>query len=256
MKILMLQTDIAWDCPEENRTRAAAMVRDAAPADLVVLPEMFTTGFKMRPEVCAEKEDGATLAWMRALAAERDAAVAGSVAVEEGGRYYNRFYFVRPDGSYASYDKRHLFRMAGEHDRYMAGTERVIVEWRGFRILLQTCYDLRFPVFARNRNDYDMIIYVANWPASRIYAWETLLRARAIENLCYVVGVNRVGVDPDTAYDGRSALVDPRGEAIAYAPLGQQAAISGVVDLSVLRRFRSEFPALDDADTFSLKGIV
>lgn len=161
MKISLLQTDIRWKDPRANRRRAEELISDLPAADLIVLPEMFTTGFCTDPTETAEPADSETLAWMRSVAAARNAAVGGSVATEADGRYYNRFYFVKPDGSYATYDKRHLFSFAGEDKRYTAGTERVVVEHCGFRILLQVCYDLRFPVFARNRGDYDMILYVA-----------------------------------------------------------------------------------------------
>ena len=170
----------------------------AGRVDLIVLPEMFTTGFCVDPSHTADViDDGsAAVAWMRRMAVRYDAAVAGSVAVADGERYFNRMYFVRPDGCVEYYDKRHLFAMGGEADHYTAGHRRVVVGWRGVRILLQVCYDLRFPVFARSRGDYDMIVYAANWPTPRIAVWDTLLRARAIENQCYVAGVNRAGQDP------------------------------------------------------------
>jgi predicted amidohydrolase len=253
MKLLLIQTDIDWLSPLENRLRAGELI-DASPAsDLIVLPEMFTTGFVVSPEGVAEPDGGAeTLAWMQRLAASRDAAVAGSVAVDEAGRYYNRLFFVRPDGSFAKYDKRHLFSFAGEHERYTRGTERVTVEWRGWRILLQVCYDLRFPVFARNRGDYDMMLCVANWPTVRIHPWNTLLRARAIENVCYVAGVNRTGEDPYASYSGGTALVDFRGETLAAPDPGSREAVLCEADMEALRAFRAKFPALDDADDFNL----
>ncbi len=246
MKIQLLEMDIAWEQPEANRLRAAEMALEADDADLLVLPEMFTTGFTMSPEglPAGERDGTLTLEWMLALARERDAAITGSVAVEDGGRFYNRMYFVKPDGTYAFYDKRHLFGFAGEDKPYTPGNERVIVEWRGVRILLLICYDLRFPVFSRTRRaDYDMIVYVANWPASRIGAWDMLLRARAIENVCYVAGVNRTGSDPSIAYGGHSVLVDYKGESVE----------SGYVDAGKVAAFRTKFPALDDADDFELR---
>ncbi len=245
MKLLLLQTDIRWLAPGENRRRAGEMIDAALPGgseavDLVVLPEMFTTGFAVEPAGVAEADAGAeTLAWMRSVAARLNAAVAGSVAVEENGRYFNRLFFVKPDGEVARYDKRHLFSFAGEDKRYTAGAKRVVVEWRGWRILLQVCYDLRFPVFARNRGDYDMVIYTANWPTVRIHPWNTLLRARAIENVCYAAGVNRTGEDPFAAYSGGTAL----------AP-NSEGAVLCEVDMDALKAFRAKFPALDDADDF------
>lgn len=252
MKLLLLQTDIIWNNPAANRARAGELIAAAEPAELIVLPEMFTTGFCTEPEGIAEAVGAETLPWMQAVARKEGAAVAGSVATEEDGHYYNRFYFVRPDGSYAQYDKRHLFSFAGEDRRYTSGGERVVVEYNGWRILLQVCYDLRFPVFARNRGDYDMILYVADWPAVRIDAWNTLLKARAIENQCYVAGVNRTGNDPYLEYNGSSALIDFLGQPVAEAPLGREAALNGSIDREALAAFRERFPALGDADTFSL----
>ncbi len=255
MKILLLQTDIRWQSPSENRRRAAELIEAAPAADLVVLPEMFTTGFATEPAGVAEPQGEATLAWMRQTAARYDAAVAGSVAVEEEGNYYNRFYFVKPDGSCIAYDKRHLFTFAGEDKRYTAGRERVIVEWRGVRILLQVCYDLRFPVFARNRGDYGLILYAASWPTVRLHAWNTLLRARAIENVCYVAGVNRTGDDPQCSYSGGTALVDFRGETLVEAAPSSEEAVFCEIDQESLTEFRRKFPALDDADDYLLSFV-
>ena len=254
MKLLLLQTDTRWLAPDGNMRRAEDMIDASAAVDLIVLPEMFTTGFVVDPAGAAEPGGGEkTLEWMRTVAARRDAAVAGSVAVEVGGRYFNRLFFVKPDGSHVEYDKRHLFSFGGEHLRYTAGDERVVVEWRGWRILLQICYDLRFPVFARNRGDYDMALYVASWPSVRIHPWNTLLRARAIENVCWAVGVNRVGEDPFASYSGGTALIDFKGETAASAAEGRQEAVSCEASLEDLRAFRAKFPALDDADGFQLK---
>jgi predicted amidohydrolase len=249
MKLLLLQTDIRWLAPDENRLRiekliasasrvasggasggAAVSLWAASGVDLIVLPEMFTTGFVVSPAGVAETNGGVeTLTWMLSMAARTGAAVAGSVAVEEAGRFYNRLFFVRPDGSYSWYDKRHLFSFAGEDHRYTAGHERVVVEWRGWRILLQTCYDLRFPVFSRNRGDYDMVLYAASWPTARQAVWDILLRARALENVCYVAGVNRTGSDPAAKYSGGTALVNFRGEVVSGAAENapEEQAISG-----------------------------
>ena len=184
------------------------------------------------------------------MAERYDAAVTGSVAVADGERYFNRMYFVRPDGGVEYYDKRHLFAMGGEADHYTAGRRRVVVEWRGVRILLQVCYDLRFPVFARSRGDYDMIIYAADWPAPRIAVWDTLLRARAIENQCYVAGVNRVGSDPWCSYCGHTALIDPYGRDTAVCPEEETVVIGGI-DMDFLRAFRKKFPVLDARDMWA-----
>ncbi|MBO7331664.1 MAG: nitrilase family protein, partial [Alistipes sp.] len=196
MKVTILQRDILWADPATNIARADEAIARNAGSDLYVLPEMFSTGFCVEPETVAESLDGEALQWMKSKAAATNAAIAGSVVVTDGERYFNRFYFVKPDGEVEYYDKRHLFTYGGEHLRFTAGDRRVVMEWRGVRILLEVCYDLRFPVWARNRDDYDMIIYVASWPTTRMLAWSTLLVARAIENQCYVVGVNRVGSDP------------------------------------------------------------
>jgi predicted amidohydrolase len=253
MIVLLLQSNISWLAPAENRRRAAELIEKSPAADLIVLPEMFPTGFAVEPAGAAESDGGTeTLAWMRATAARHQAAVAGSVAVEEGGKYYNRFYFVKPDGTYAKYDKRHLFSFGGEQARYTPGTERVVVEWKGWKILLQVCYDLRFPVFARNRGDYDMILYVASWPTVRIHPWNTLLRARAIENICYVAGVNRTGEDPFASYSGGTALIDFKGETLAAAAPDSEETVLCEVDIEALRAFRAKFPALGDADDFTL----
>lgn len=252
MKILLLQMDLAWNSPGKNRDRVDELVEASPKSDLIVLPEMFTTGFCTSPKGIAEKAGADTLAWMQKTAREKSAAVAGSVATEKDGKYYNRFYFVKPDGGFSTYDKRHLFSFAGEDKEYTPGSERVIVEYGGVRILLQVCYDLRFPVFARNRGDYDMILYVANWPVPRIEAWNTLVRARAIENVCYVAAVNRVGSDPYCQYNGGTVLLDYVAKEISSARRGREEAAWGEIDMEALRGFRKKFPALDDADDFNL----
>lgn len=251
MKIVLLQTDIKWQAPEANRHHARELINNSPQVDLYILPEMFTTGFCMTPEGVAEKADTDTLKWMQSLANGKNAAIAGSVATEENGRYYNRFYFVKPDGNYTSYDKRHLFTFAGEHNEYAGGQERVIVEHAGFRILLQICYDLRFPVFSRNKGDYDMIIYVANWPTVRLEAWNALLKARAIENVCYVAAVNRTGDDPTNGYSGGTYLINFMGKTMAAAGKGEET-ICGETDMQALLDFRKKFPALQDADKFRI----
>lgn len=252
MKIVLLQTDIQWQEPQANREHAKKLIETSPQADLYILPEMFTTGFCMAPEGIAGKADTRTLEWMQVMAGEKNAVIAGSVATEENGQYYNRFYFVKPDGSYTTYDKRHLFTFAGEHNEYAAGKERVIVEHAGFRILLQICYDLRFPVFSRNKGDYDMIIYVANWPTVRLEAWNALLKARAIENLCYVAAVNRTGNDPANKYSGGTALIDFMGKTIVAAAENKEEPICGQTDMQALLDFRKKFPALQDADKFRI----
>lgn len=247
MKTVILQRNITWADPTENCRRAEEAMDRNAGADLYVLPEMFSTGFCTRPEGIAER-DGYSLEWMKRQAALRRAAIAGSVATEVEGNYYNRFYFVKPDGEVTHYDKKHLFTYGGEHLRFTPGTERVIVEWMGVRILLQVCYDLRFPVWARNRGDYDMILYVASWPTPRVEAWSALLVARAIENQCYVAGVNRVGTDPSCEYCGGTVVIDPYGKTIASCPRGEECEAMAEVDMEKLAAFREKFPVLNDAD--------
>ncbi len=253
MKLLLVQTDIVWGDPAANFRRVDELIVgvDVSDIDLIVLPEMFSTGFATEPRGIAERNGALSLEWMRRTAARTNAAVTGSVAVEQEGRFYNRMFFVKPDGDVTAYDKRHLFSFAGEHKTYTGGSERVVVEWRGWRILLQVCYDLRFPVFARSRGDYDMIIYSANWPSVRIDVWNTLTKARAIENLCYVAAVNRTGDDPYVSYSGGTYLFDYKGRAVA-SDTGTEQAIIAEADLDALRAFRRKFPAGDDADGFRL----
>jgi predicted amidohydrolase len=253
MDILLLQTDIEWQLPENNRRHIKEIIDFSPKADVIILPEMFTTGFCISPAKIAEKADTITFEWMQNVAKEKQAAIAGSISVEESGRYYNRLYFVKPDGNYFIYNKRHLFSFVGEGKEYTAGSERVIADYGGFRILLQVCYDIRFPVFSRNRGDYDMIVYVANWPVTRIGAWKTLLSARAIENQCYVAGVNRTGCDLSAKYNGGTALIDFLGNPVVSVESDTEEAVLGKVNIQSLNDFRRKFPALADADEFTLK---
>ncbi len=248
MKISILQLDLVWENPQENLRKADAAIASAPGADLYVLPEMFPTGFCTVPDGVAEPEGGLVLQWMKDKAARTDAALAGSVAVRHEGRYYNRFYFVTPDGSVTWYDKKHLFTYGGEHERFTAGDKRVVIEFRGVRIMLLVCYDLRFPIWSRNHGDYDMILYVASWPVTRMNAWKSLLVARAIENQCYVAGVNRVGTDPSNEYGGGSMVIDPYGKMIASCEDGVECSASAEIDIPMLEAFREKFPVLNDSD--------
>ena len=249
MKISLLQPDIVWGNPVANQEKLAEMMWGLDRSDLYVLPEMFSTGFAVEPAGIAEKE-GHTLAWMKQMAQELKGAVCGSVATEAEGNYYNRLYFVKPNGDVITYDKRHLFTYGNEHRHYQRGNARTIIEYRGCRFLLQVCYDLRFPCFARNneRIPYDCALYVASWPTSRMAVWDTLLHARAIENQCYVAGVNRIGEDESGRYSGGTMLVDAYGNTVAACPLGEDSAITIELDLQKLRDFRRKFPVLKDAD--------
>lgn len=253
MKITILQSNIEWAQPGKNRMHMETALAAHPGSELYVLPEMFSTGFCTEPAGIAETADSDTLHWMQQKASEWNAALAGSVAVCEDGRCYNRFYFVHPDGRVDAYDKKHLFTYGGEHNRFTPGENRVVVDFRGVRILLEVCYDLRFPVWARNVGDYDMILYVASWPTSRVEAWKTLLRARAIENQCYVAGVNRVGTDPACEYCGESAVIDAYGRTLADCGRDVEIAVTADIDMEKLRAFRAKFPVLGDADPFDLK---
>jgi len=255
-RVTLAQQPLAWHDAAANRAHFAAVLAPVRGAtDLVVLPEMFTTGFTMKPEQYAEPADGETRAWLLAQARELDAAVGGSVAVNDKGRYFNRFMLATPEGELYSYDKRHLFRMGGEHRHYSPGGHAMIIEFRGLRLCPLVCYDLRFPVWSRRRPelDYDLVVYAANWPAPRRNAWQTLLRARAIENQAYCVGVNRVGDDGGgSAHLGDSVVLDFMG--MPLLELGSEARVATVpIDPAAVREWRDRFPAHLDADCFSLE---
>lgn len=256
LRVSLVQRSLEWEAPEANRAAfAAALAPLAGRSDLIVLPEMFTTGFSMAPERLAEAPAGPTSAWLMARARELEAAVTGSCIVrDEHGRYFNRLLWAQPDGVLRHYDKRHLFRMGGEHEHYSAGDAPLLLEWRGLRVCPLVCYDLRFPVWSRRRPalDYDLLLYVANWPAVRRNPWRALLPARAIENQAYVVGVNRIGEDGHgIAHAGDSGAWDFAGEPLAE--LGAEPGVRTVeLDRGRLRAFRDRFPAHLDADGFIL----
>ena len=258
MKIALVQSDIQWCNPQANIEHFDTQIAGAEPADLYILPEMWSTGFVIEAQKVAQAEEECeALQWMIATAASRDCALSGSLVITEGGKYYNRHYFVTPQGIAARYDKRHLFRIGGETKRFTAGSERVIVEWQGVKFLLQTCYDLRFPVFARNGineigYDYDAIIYIASFPTPRMEAWRTLSAARAIENECFVASVNRTGKDIYCQYSGGSVLWDSFGEKIAECGAAQCVVVAEI-DMSELKERRKRFPTLRDADLFNIR---
>jgi predicted amidohydrolase len=253
LRVTMIQADLAWQDPATNRRNLAAHFRGlAGHTDLIVLPEMFTTGFSMETASLAETMAGATVAWLREESAAVGCAITGSLIVEEGGRHYNRLVWATPDGGFSHYDKRHLFRMAREDQHYAAGDRRLVVTLKGWRVCPLVCYDLRFPVWSRNRGDYDLLLYVANWPQRRAHAWSTLLKARAIENLCYVAGVNRIGKDGNGAtYAGDSVVLDFLGQLLSSEGGGDRVETT-VLDLESLRSYRASFPAHLDADRFEL----
>lgn len=262
LRVSLVQGATRWHDAEANRAYYGALVRSlAGTSDLIVLPETFLSGFTNETLGNAETMQGESMRWMLALAREVGAVITGSLIIQEQGTCLNRLIWARPDGSFETYDKKHLFRMAGEHQRYGSGTERLIVDIKGWKVCPQVCYDLRFPVWLRNRHsaetgqlDYDVLVFVANWPTPRRNAWRTLLRARAIENLSYCIGVNRVGSDGNQlSYSGDSAAIDFLG--VPLVELGtQEQVVSVTLDASALGAHRERFPAWMDADVFTISG--
>lgn len=260
MNITLLQTELYWHDPVANRAMLEERIFNLSePTDLIILPEMFTTGFTMDAQAVAESMKLVTFRWLKQMAAQTGAIVTGSYVVQEKGNYFNRLIWMQPDGQFDVYDKRHLFRMAGEDKVYTAGTRRIVKEWKGWRICPLVCYDLRFPVWSRNKQansidfDYDLLIYVANWPSARRNAWNTLLQARAIENLSYVAAVNRVGQDANGhPYTGDSAVIDFKGD-VLFRHSDTEIVHHQTLSLDELRAFREKFPANLDADNFSLE---
>lgn len=255
LRIAVFQFDLAWENPEANRTKIDEWLQKAnRKMDVVFLPEMFTTGFSMNVAELAEPMDGETITWMKDRCAEHQLAMCGSLIIKENDRFFNRLVFVEPSGEIQHYNKRHLFTMAGEESHFQQGMERLIVTYNGWRICPLICYDLRFPVWARNRNEYDVLVYSANWPESRTEVWNTLLKARAIENQAYVVGANRVGVDGShILYSGNSQLIDPKGTQLSAIADHHKGIVFAGFSHSELTEFRKKFPVLDDADQFAIK---
>ncbi|MGX9986660.1 amidohydrolase [Chryseobacterium sp. POL2] len=249
LKIAGLNLDIFW----KNKVRNYDVIADSfknIEADVFLLPEMFSTGFCMDAEDIADRNNE-TLIWMQNFAQQKKTAIAGSVSICENEKFYNRFYFVKPDGNFDYYDKKHLFSYSGEDKIYTAGNVRKIIDYKGFRILLQVCYDLRFPVFQRNLGDYDLVINVANWPETRVEAWRTLLKARAVENQSFVFGLNRIGTDGNQLnYEESSLILFADGTEISAR---QNNIVTAELDLEDLKKFRARFPFLKDADEFELK---
>ncbi len=251
LHLALLQLDLHWHSPDANRAHIEEHLRQLEEVDIVLLPEMFTTGFTMEAAAYAEPMNFHTCRWMRLMAAHSGAVIAGSIIVKENGHYYNRLLWVTPEGDVQYYDKRHLFRMAGEHKVYTPGSHLPVFQYKGWRIAPFICYDLRFPVWSYNRAlMYDLAIYVANWPAPRITAWDALLAARAIENVAYVAGVNRTGTDPEgMVYPGHSAVFDFKGQPLAQAGNTEET-LCVKLDKQALQRFREKFPVHLDADDF------
>lgn len=256
MKIAVVQTHPIEGDVSGNLLRAEALINAHLGADVYLLPEMFSTGFCVNPVAVAEPPAGGTLQWMRQRAREMDAAVCGSVATAvELFTFVNRMFFVKPDGTVEHYDKRHLFSYAGEDKQYAAGTERVIVPFRGARFLLEICYDLRFPVWSRCRNDYDAALYAASWPVKRRNAWDVLLQARALENQCFVAAANRVGKDGNGGeYDGGSVILNPYGVPVAAVRDGEEGVAVAEIDLDAQKAFREKFPSMADGDEFQISS--
>lgn len=252
--ITTIQTNLIWEDIDQNLNHFDERIKPIKDnTDIIVLPEMFTTGFTMNPEKLAEEHEGKGLQWMLQKAREKNCVVVGSISVKENNNYYNRLYWAKADGTYEFYDKRHLFRMGNEHQYYTAGDKKIIIEYKGWKICPLVCYDLRFPVWSRNRNDntYDVLIYVANWPEVRSYPWKQLLIARAIENQAYVIGVNRVGEDGNSiAHSGDTSVINPRGEIINQTTAHQDKVETVMLSYSYLQDFRKLFPVMLDGDEF------
>ena len=252
LNVVLIQSHLFWEDPEANRILfSERMASISKTVDLIVLPEMFTTGFTMTPQNIPIDEGIKTVEWMQQTAKEKDVAITGSIIYHEDDAYYNRLFFVFPDGSFKTYDKRHTFSLAGEHKVYESGIEKLLADFRGFKICPMICYDLRFPVWARNKENYDVLLYVANWPKPRITAWDTLLKARAIENMVYCIGVNRIGID-DSGYEypGHSAVYDVLGNPLTFSDK------EGVTEVTLSKEHintcRNKLKFLEDKDEFNL----
>ena len=255
LHIVGVQTNLFWENPIKNLAFFEEQINNLQEqTDLVVLPEMFTTGFTMSSEIVAEKMDGISVSWMVKIAVQKKIAITGSLAILENKKYYNRLVFVHPSGKIETYDKRHSFTLAGEDKVYTSGIEKLIVTYKGWKICPLICYDLRFPVWARNTNDYDLLIFMANWPVARIEAWNTLLSARAIENMTYVIGVNRTGKDANNyEYSGSSKIINYLGEEIASLPKNQSGVVSCILSKKNQEKIRGKLGFLNDRDSFSVK---
>ncbi len=252
LKVALIQTTLEWENKEVNKNHFQKKIESIQEkVDLIILPEMFTTGFTMNAAPLAETMNGATVDWMKKMAELKNAAITGSVIIEENHNYYNRLLFVTPDGEIKNYDKRHLFSLANEHETYTSGTKKLIIEYKGWKICPMICYDLRFPVWARNVEDYDLLLFVANWPKARIKAWDVLLQARAIENMAYCIGVNRIGADgKGFDYVGHSAVNDGLGKFLLDEYLEKEAIYLTTLSKLHLHEIRKKLHFLGDKDLF------
>jgi predicted amidohydrolase len=253
MKIAFIQSSLIWENPAENRSYFDKKINQISDdIDLIILPEMFTTGFTMVPKPVAETMNGITIKWLQTIASEKKCAITGSLVITENNHFYNRLVFIFPDGKIDFYDKKHLFTLANEHKKYTAGKQKKVINYNGFRICPLICYDLRFPVFARNDVSYDLLIYVANWPKVRINAWNALLKARAIENMSYVIGVNRIGTDNnDLHYNGQSQVIDFMGVNV-IAPQEIEGVFITTLNKNQQDEARTKLNFLNDKDDFVL----
>jgi len=255
LNIVIFQSNIVWEKPKANREHFEEKINSLqTTTDLVILPEMFTTGFTMNASNFAEFMDGNTVSWMQKIATKKQLAITGSLIIEENKNFYNRLVFVHPSGEIEFYDKRHSFTLAKEHETYSSGTKKLLVEYRGWKICPLICYDLRFPVWSRNTENYDLLIYVASWPKKRIYAWDHLLKARAIENMSYTIGVNRIGKDAnDFEYTGHSIILDTLGKNISEENNEKGTIISFTIDKAKQDIIRKKMSFLNDKDSFEIK---
>lgn len=254
LKVALVQTHLEWENSAQNLKKFENLLSTIETVDLVVLPEMFNTGFSMNVEQLAQTESGEAVNWMKKTALANNFALAGSLMIQEDADYFNRFVMVYPCTGIETYDKRHLFRMGNEDKIFTPGKTHPVFKYEGWGIRPQVCYDLRFPVWSRNKNNYDLLIYVANWPAPRREVWKTLLKARAIENQCYVIGVNRIGSDGmNLQYKGDSMVIDYKGNVIADLPEDADGIVYATLSLPELHKFRDKFPVYLDADDFEVK---
>lgn len=252
LKIALIQADLVWENPSKNRENFTKKIESIVDdVDVVVLPEMFSTGFTMNPEKIAEPMHGETVNWMKQLASKKDTAIVGSLVIIEHNKFYNRLLFVEPNGQIMYYDKRHTFTLVGEEKVYTAGDKKVILDYKGWKICPLICYDLRFPVWARNSEDYHVLLYVANWPTPRVFAWDALLKARAIENMSYCIGVNRVGIDGlNSKYSGHSAVYNVLGESISTIKPNTEHIEVVTLEKHHVSAYRKKFKFLNDRDAF------
>ena len=257
LKVAGIQTELFWESRDKNLQNFDRLISSISkPVDLIVLPEMFSTGFTMNPTNVAETMNGKTVQWMKSQAKNNSCAIVGSVVIKEGEKFYNRSLFIFPEGNIEAYDKRHTFTLAGEDKVYTSGKSKLLVNYKGWKICPFICYDLRFPVWSRNVKDYDLLIYMANWPKPRINAWDILLKARAVENMSYTIGVNRIGNDKnDYEYSGHSKIIDCLGNILLDSEENQEEILSYKLIKSTQDTIRNKLNFLNDRDQFTIQGV-